>query len=215
MTLAGLGFFAVTGILRPAEAVTLIPRGPETRYFAWIMGIRRNFVPRRGRFAPYFDGRLGLGNIDAIVVSICKIDGHLRSARWTARVSATRISAPRTREETLDGSASRVVKYPPRLNHALILNTDEASFHGFPEPLQCPEGLSRKSLALYYYTVDESAMMKTCSTNYRARPSDGYGKAAMIWLDKQAVDLYSRAKTRFGFSDRLASEILGLISRRR
>jgi 2-oxoglutarate-Fe(II)-dependent oxygenase superfamily protein len=108
-----------------------------------------------------------------------------------------------------------VVKYPPRLNHALIFNTDEASFHGFPEPLQCPEGVSRKSLALYYYTVDESAMMKTRSTNYRARPSDGYGKAAMIWLDKQAVDLYSRAKTRFGFSDRLASKILGLISKRR
>jgi hypothetical protein len=29
------------------------------------MGIRRNFVPRRGKLAPYFDGRLGMGNIDA------------------------------------------------------------------------------------------------------------------------------------------------------
>ena len=46
-------------------AITLIPRGPETRYFAWIMGVRRNFVPRRGRVAPYFDGRVGLGGIDA------------------------------------------------------------------------------------------------------------------------------------------------------
>jgi len=51
--------------LETSAAVTLIPRGPETRYFAWIMGIRRNFVPRRGRFAPYFDGRLGLGGINA------------------------------------------------------------------------------------------------------------------------------------------------------
>jgi hypothetical protein len=51
--------------LTASGAVTVIPRGPETRYFAWIMGIRRNFVPRHGRFAPYFDGRLGLGNIDA------------------------------------------------------------------------------------------------------------------------------------------------------
>ena len=51
--------------LTASGAVTVIPRGPETRYFAWIMGIRRNFVPRRGRLAPYFDGRLGLGNIDA------------------------------------------------------------------------------------------------------------------------------------------------------
>lgn len=108
-----------------------------------------------------------------------------------------------------------VAKYPPRLNHALIFNTDERSFHGFPEPLQCPEGVSRKSLALYYYTVDDSAKTAIRSTNYRARPSDGLGKAAMIWLDKQAVDFYSRAKGRFGFSDQLASKILGLISKKR
>jgi lipid A 3-O-deacylase PagL len=46
-------------------SVTLIPRGPETHYFSYDMGIRRNFVPRRGKIAPYFDGRLGLGRIDA------------------------------------------------------------------------------------------------------------------------------------------------------
>ena len=51
--------------LELSGAVTFIPRGPETRYFAWIMGVRRNFVPHRGRIAPYFDGRLGLGGIDA------------------------------------------------------------------------------------------------------------------------------------------------------
>lgn len=46
-------------------SVTAIPRGPETRYFSYIMGIRRNFVPHNWRIAPYFDVRLGLGNIDA------------------------------------------------------------------------------------------------------------------------------------------------------
>lgn len=46
-------------------SVTAIPRGPETRYFSYIMGIRRNFVPRRGKVAPYLDGQLGLGEIDA------------------------------------------------------------------------------------------------------------------------------------------------------
>jgi hypothetical protein len=29
------------------------------------MGVRRNFVPHHGRIAPYFDGRVGLGGIDA------------------------------------------------------------------------------------------------------------------------------------------------------
>jgi len=46
-------------------AFTAIPRGPETHYGAYDMGIRRNFVRRRWRVAPYFEGRLGLGGIDA------------------------------------------------------------------------------------------------------------------------------------------------------
>jgi len=61
----GPGIFRGNWDLTASGAVTIIPRGPETRYFAWIMGIRRNFVPRHGRFAPYFDGRLGLGDINA------------------------------------------------------------------------------------------------------------------------------------------------------
>jgi|SRR5271154_1767276 len=51
--------------LEISGAVVAIPRGPETRYFAYIMGIRRNFVPRNWRATPYFDWRLGLGDIDA------------------------------------------------------------------------------------------------------------------------------------------------------
>jgi Lipid A 3-O-deacylase (PagL) len=46
-------------------SITLIPRGPETHYFSYDMGVRRNFVPHRGKIAPYLDGRLGLGEIDA------------------------------------------------------------------------------------------------------------------------------------------------------
>jgi Lipid A 3-O-deacylase (PagL) len=46
-------------------SATVIPRGPETRYFSYIMGIRRNFVPRNSRIVPYFDMLLGLGDINA------------------------------------------------------------------------------------------------------------------------------------------------------
>jgi hypothetical protein len=51
--------------LTASGAFTAITRGPETRYFAYDMGIRRNFVQRNWRIVPYFDGRLGLGRIDA------------------------------------------------------------------------------------------------------------------------------------------------------
>jgi Rps23 Pro-64 3,4-dihydroxylase Tpa1-like proline 4-hydroxylase len=103
-------------------------------------------------------------------------------------------------------------KYPPLLNHALIFTTDERSLHGFPDPLTCPAGESRKSLALYYYTVEPGRKTTVHSTDYFARPQDSWAKSAMIWLDKKAVDLYSRAKARFGFSDELASKILGYLS---
>jgi hypothetical protein len=68
---------------------------------------------------------------------------------------------------------------------------------------------------LYYYTVEPNTKLGTRSTAYRARPGDGLVESGLIWLDKEAVDLYSRAKARFGFSDEFASKILGLISRKK
>ena len=44
---------------------TAIPRGPETRYFAFDYGIRRNFIPRNWRIVPYFEMRGGVGDINA------------------------------------------------------------------------------------------------------------------------------------------------------
>jgi hypothetical protein len=44
---------------------TVIPRGPETRYGAYDMGLRRNFVQPNWRIVPYFEIRGGLGWINA------------------------------------------------------------------------------------------------------------------------------------------------------
>jgi len=112
------------------------------------------------------------------------------------------------------GVRNCAVKYLPLINHAVIFTTNEKSLHGFPDPLTCPESVSRKSLALYYYT-EEKTELQARSTDYRPRPEDGLYKSAMIWLDKKAVDLYSKAKARFGFSDDFASRVLGLLSRTR
>ncbi len=140
---------------------------------------------------------------------------------WKRRVNLILYLNPAWRQEwggsieLWDAKTKRcVVKYPPLLNHVLIFNTDERSLHGFPEPLCCPKGESRKSLALYYYSLDRSRRIAPSSTRYRARPSDGLGKSALICLDRVAVEWYSRAKARFGFSDEFASRILGLISRK-
>jgi hypothetical protein len=147
---------------------------------------------------------------------------HHYHKNWRRRVNLILYLNPAWQEdwggaiELWDRDVTRcVAKVPPLLNEVLIFQTDEISYHGFPEPLRCPEGESRKSIALYYYTLEPTAPPTGRSTNYRARPEDGVGKAALIWLDKEAVDLYSRLKARFGFSDELASKVLGFLSRKR
>ena len=51
-----------------------------------------------------------------------------------------------------DTTGERCVKtIAPIAGRAVIFSTSSCSFHGHPEPLACPEGHSRKSIALYYF----------------------------------------------------------------
>ena len=43
-------------------------------------------------------------------------------------------------------------KYLPIFNRIVIFNTNDFTYHGHPNPLQCPQHISRKSIALYYYS---------------------------------------------------------------
>ena len=47
----------------------------------------------------------------------------------------------------------RYVKVDNVFNRAILFDTTQNSWHGFPDPLTCPEGKYRKSLAVYYLTV--------------------------------------------------------------
>ena len=53
-------------------------------------------------------------------------------------------------------SAKKV--FPPKINNAVIFRTDMNSNHGFPEPINCPDNVTRKSLALYYYTQEKKIL---------------------------------------------------------
>ena len=46
-------------------SITAIPRGPETHFYAFDFGIRRNFVYRNWKVVPYWEQRGGAGIIDA------------------------------------------------------------------------------------------------------------------------------------------------------
>lgn len=43
-------------------------------------------------------------------------------------------------------------KFYPVANRMVIFSTTERSWHGHPDALACPPGVTRKSIALYYYT---------------------------------------------------------------
>ena len=45
-----------------------------------------------------------------------------------------------------------VNRISPNFNTMAIFSTTDFSYHGHPNPLNCPDGMSRKSLALYYYS---------------------------------------------------------------
>ena len=51
----------------------------------------------------------------------------------------------------------QLAKIAPLFNRCVILETNEISFHGHPKPLNTPKGVSRKSLAAYYFTKERPA----------------------------------------------------------
>lgn len=147
---------------------------------------------------------------------------HHRNKNWRRRINLILYLNPSWQEEW--GGAIELwdaemkhccASVPPLLNHALIFSTIEGSYHGFPEKLRCPEGVSRKSIALYYYTIENNSHFTPHATDYHARPTDSKAKAGLIWLDKQGVRLYSVVKEKFGISDNMASKVLNFLSRKK
>jgi hypothetical protein len=63
-------------------------------------------------------------------------------------------------------------KVEPKFNRAVIFSTTRTSWHGV-RPVNCPEGHSRKSLALYYYTDTRPA-------------AEQYEDSSVIWMSKSS-----------------------------
>ncbi len=106
--------------------------------------------------------------------------------------------------------AEKIVQ--PLGNRVLIFATDATSFHGHPDPLQCPDGVARRSMALYYFTYEDKPNVR--STEYRARPNDG-SKGILIYLDKMTLRIFDKAKRRLGISNSFANRVLRLVDRAR
>lgn len=66
-------------------------------------------------------------------------------------------------------AARRVKSIAPVFNRAVIFNTRSDTFHGHPAPLATPEGVWRRSIAMYYYTTTrpEAEIREPHNTRYK------------------------------------------------
>jgi Rps23 Pro-64 3,4-dihydroxylase Tpa1-like proline 4-hydroxylase len=59
-----------------------------------------------------------------------------------------------------------VSEVQPMMNRAVIFNTTSTSLHGHPHPLNTPQGIARKSIALYYFTEESGEDAETVAATW-------------------------------------------------
>jgi len=65
-----------------------------------------------------------------------------------------------------------VKKILPCFNQAILFQTSDLSYHGLPDPIECPPQQSRRSLALYYVTNPRVDVLLRPKAQFFGRPTD-------------------------------------------
>jgi Rps23 Pro-64 3,4-dihydroxylase Tpa1-like proline 4-hydroxylase len=76
--------------------------------------------------------------------------------------------------------SAAVVSIPPQLGQVAIFTCSDESFHGLPDPLSCPDGVYRKSVAFYYFTSDDKVP----------------DARSTLWKERTGEDFLSRPRMR-------------------
>ncbi len=76
-------------------------------------------------------------------------------------------------DRTMTNCVRRVA---PLFNRMVVFATTDFTYHGHPDPLECPADRARRSLALYYYTNGRPSEEITPghSTLFQRRPGENY-----------------------------------------
>ena len=104
-------------------------------------------------------------------------------------------------------NTAAVQRIAPVFNRCVIFRTTKESFHGVPAVVRCPPGMTRKSLALYYFR-DEGRPCALHPTRYVPRPEDPPLRRMLIRLDRWALWGYSALKRYTPLGDRIVSAVL-------
>jgi hypothetical protein len=111
--------------------------------------------------------------------------------------------------ELWDRSMTRaVVRQAPTFNTMVVFSTTSDSYHGHPDPLRTPPGVTRKSVATYYYTAgrdDGYATDMEHTTLFQDRP----GVAPRTSRVTKALTLYKQG-TRELLPDKVVERLKSL-----
>lgn len=74
----------------------------------------------------------------------------------------------------------------PIANRLVVFETNAISWHGHPNPLRCPESVTRKSIATYYYVADDADRPAPPwrGTRFLERPGERFRPT---WRDRAAA----------------------------
>lgn len=100
-------------------------------------------------------------------------------------------------------SENQIVAFAPDFNRALIFETNEYSWHGFPK-ISLPEDkrhLSRKSISIYLYTLHrpEHEIVSEHSTFYVQRPLPAHIQAGHVLSDSDIQEINNLLARRDGW----------------
>lgn len=105
----------------------------------------------------------------------------------------------------LSGCEQRV---ETELGRMIVFDVGEKSYHGFPDLIECPPDMQRKSLNIYYFTEQAEPPPKRYF-EYRARPGERKS-ALLVAVDNWLLRIYERLRP-FGVGDALANRVMRLL----
>ena len=125
---------------------------------------------------------------------------HTKNKNWRRRINLLLYLSPEYKKSWKGELELRSYKdntivesIVPKFNRCVIFVTDNKSFHGHPIPLNAPNSLARRSIALYYFQVlDKDLPLKP--TKYIPINSDNKMKKILIKIDVMAVYIFSFMK---------------------
>ena len=89
----------------------------------------------------------------------------------------------------MDENIKESISVSPDFNTAIIFSTNSKTFHGHPDALNCPENISRKSLALYYFSTGRPSgeiIGKHHGTLFKKRVGEKFRISNLVKIQKFA-----------------------------